>query len=155
MRTGAREERTHNPLPPMESHACMERGQTADTQQRTTNHIALPSRKVSSLIRSDVFNIDAPAIGGIRLNIFLYRLLAKNEPSNTEDIHRTDFQIVFFEYQYLGTIIRKRRYTIKKGLARNFQINLSHDNSFSFTGQNEKEMIISLKQPYRSQIKRE
>ena len=52
----------------MESHAHMERGQTTDKQQRTTNHIALPSRQVSSLISNDVFNINAPANGAIRLN---------------------------------------------------------------------------------------
>ena len=61
-------ERTHNPLPPIESHARTERGQTTDKQQRTTNHIALLSRQVSSLISNDVFNIDAPANGAIRLN---------------------------------------------------------------------------------------
>ena len=41
---------------------------TVDNQQRTTNHIALTSRQVSSLISNDVFNIDAPANGAIRLN---------------------------------------------------------------------------------------
>ena len=59
---------THNPLPPMESHALTERGQTTDNQHRTTNHIALPSRQVSALISNDVFNIDAPANGAVRLN---------------------------------------------------------------------------------------
>ena len=66
--------RTHNPLPPMESHACTKRGQTTDRQQSTTNHIALPSRQVSSLISNDVCNIDAPANGAIRLNINSYAL---------------------------------------------------------------------------------
>ena len=61
-------ERRHVLLPPMESHAHMERGQTTDKQQRTTNHIALPSRQVRSLISNDVFNIDAPANGAICLN---------------------------------------------------------------------------------------
>ena len=62
------EERTHNPLPPMESHARTERGQTTDKHQRTTNHIKLPSRQVSSLIGDGFFNIDAPINGAIRLN---------------------------------------------------------------------------------------
>ena len=61
-------ERKHNLLPPMESHARTERGQTTDKQQRTTNHIALLSRQVSSLISNDVFNINAPDNGAIRLN---------------------------------------------------------------------------------------
>ena len=61
-------ERTHNLLPPMESHARTERGQTTDNQHITTNHISLPSRQVSSLISNDVFNIDATANGAIRLN---------------------------------------------------------------------------------------
>ena len=65
-------ERTHNPLPPMESLSRTERGKTTDKQQRTTNHIALPSRQVSSLIGNDTFNIDAPANGAIRLNMRLY-----------------------------------------------------------------------------------
>ena len=52
----------------MESHALMECGKTKDKKQRTTNHIALPSIQVSSLISNDVFNIDAPANGAIRLN---------------------------------------------------------------------------------------
>ena len=64
-RTG---ERKHNPLLPMESNARTERGQKIDNQQRTTNHIALPIRQVSSLISNDVFNIDAPANGDVRLN---------------------------------------------------------------------------------------
>ena len=67
-------ERTHNPLQPMESHARTERGQTTDKQQRTTNHIALPSRQVSSLISNDVFNINAPANGAIRLNRVFYNM---------------------------------------------------------------------------------
>ena len=62
-------ERTHNPLPPMESLARMEHGQTPDKQQTTTNHIALPSREVSLLISNDVFNINDPVNGDIRLNI--------------------------------------------------------------------------------------
>ena len=61
------EEQTHNPLPPMESHAHTKRGKIIDKQQRTTNHIALPRRQVSSLISNDVFNIDAPANGAIRI----------------------------------------------------------------------------------------
>ena len=44
------------------------RALSADKQHRTTNHIALPSRKVSSLISNEVFNIDAPANGTIRFN---------------------------------------------------------------------------------------
>ena len=52
----------------MESHARTESGQTSDNQQRTTNHIALPSRQVSSLISNDIFNIDDPANGAISLN---------------------------------------------------------------------------------------
>ena len=52
----------------MESHAHTERGKTSDKQQRTTNHIALPSRQVSSLTSNNVFNIDAPTNGAIRLN---------------------------------------------------------------------------------------
>ena len=44
------------------------RARSAYNQQRTTNHIALPSRQVSSLISNDFFNIDAPANGYIRLN---------------------------------------------------------------------------------------
>ena len=44
------------------------RARSADKQQRTTNHITLPSRQVSSLISNDVFNIDAPVNGAIRLN---------------------------------------------------------------------------------------
>ena len=44
------------------------RGQTTDKQQRTNNHIVLPSRQVSSLISNDVFNINASANGDIRLN---------------------------------------------------------------------------------------
>ena len=67
-RTGAQGERTYNPLPPMESQARTERGQTSDNQQRTTNHNTLLSRQVSLLISNDVFNIDAPANGAIRLN---------------------------------------------------------------------------------------
>ena len=55
-------ERTHNPLPPMESHVRTYCSQTTDKQQRTTNHIALVSRQVGSLVSNDVFNIDAPAI---------------------------------------------------------------------------------------------
>ena len=61
-------ERTHNPIPPMESHTRMERGKKTDKQQRITNHIALPSTQVSSIIGNVVFNIDAPANGAIRLN---------------------------------------------------------------------------------------
>ena len=41
---------------------------SADKQQITTNHIALPSRQVSSLISNNVFNIDAPTNGAIHLN---------------------------------------------------------------------------------------
>ena len=41
---------------------------SADNQQRTTNHIVLPSIKISSIISNDVFNIDAPGNGVIRLN---------------------------------------------------------------------------------------
>ena len=44
------------------------RAWSADKQQRTTNHIALPSIQVRSLVSNDVFNIDAPANGTIRLN---------------------------------------------------------------------------------------
>ena len=39
-----------------------------DKEQRNANHIALPSRQVSSLISNDVFNINATAYGAIRLN---------------------------------------------------------------------------------------
>ena len=52
----------------MESHTRTERGQTSDNQHRTTSHIALPSRQVSSLISNDVFNINAPANVAICLN---------------------------------------------------------------------------------------
>ena len=45
------------------------RAQSADKNQRTTNHIALPSRQVGSLISNNVFNVDAPVNGAIRLNI--------------------------------------------------------------------------------------
>ena len=44
------------------------RAQRVDNQKRTTNHIALPSMQVSSLISNDVFNIEAPANGAISLN---------------------------------------------------------------------------------------
>ena len=47
------------------NHTCT---RSADSQQRTTNNIALPSRQVSSLISNYVFNTDAPANGDIRLN---------------------------------------------------------------------------------------
>ena len=52
----------------MESHARMERGQTTDKKHKTTNHIALPSRQVSSLIINDNFNINTPVNGAITLN---------------------------------------------------------------------------------------
>ena len=51
------------------NHTCT---RSADNQQRTNNHIELPSRQVSSLISNGVFNIDAPANGAIRLNKKLY-----------------------------------------------------------------------------------
>ena len=41
----------------------------SENQQRTTNYIELPSRKVSSLISNDVFNIETPVNGAIRINI--------------------------------------------------------------------------------------
>ena len=72
--------RTHNPLPPMESQMRTERGKTTDKQQRTTNHIALPSRQVSSLISNDVFNIYAPANGAIRLDKAQYAEAADISP---------------------------------------------------------------------------
>ena len=53
-------ERTHNLLPLMESHTHTERGQITDKQQRTTNHIALPSRQVSSLISNGVLTSTLP-----------------------------------------------------------------------------------------------
>ena len=81
-------DRTHNPLPPMESHARTERGKTTDKQQRTTNHIALPSRQVSSLISNDVFNINAPANGAIRLN--------KVNPNN--EGYKAKLDTFFFNY---------------------------------------------------------
>ena len=59
---------THNPLPQMESRMCTERGQTTDKKQKTTNYITLSSRQGSSLISNNVFNIDNPANGAIRLN---------------------------------------------------------------------------------------
>ena len=48
------------------------RTQSMDNQQRTTNHIALPSRQASSLISNDIFNIDAPVNVSIRLNRMIY-----------------------------------------------------------------------------------
>ena len=56
----------------MESHPRMESGQTTNKQQRTTYHIALPSRQVSSLISNNVFNIDALSNGAIRINNLKY-----------------------------------------------------------------------------------
>ena len=43
------------------------RARSMDKKQRTTNHNALPILQVSSLISNDVFNIDAPDNGAIRL----------------------------------------------------------------------------------------
>ena len=65
---------THNLLPPRESHARTEHGKTSDNQQRTTNHTTLPSRQLSSLNSDDVFNINAPANGAIRLNRVFYNM---------------------------------------------------------------------------------
>ena len=79
-------ERTHNPLPPMESHTRKERRQTTDKQQRTTNHIALPSRQVSSLIGTNVFNTDATANGAICLNIKLGLKVKREEVESSDSV---------------------------------------------------------------------
>ena len=69
----------------------MERGKTSDKQQRTTNHITLPSRQVSSLISNDVFNIDAPANGAIRLNTNHCLALYKSIGTNVQEVKYSSF----------------------------------------------------------------
>ena len=51
------------------------RARSADNHQRNTNNIALPSRQVKSWSSNDVFNIDTPANGSIRLNSTMIGLL--------------------------------------------------------------------------------
>ena len=63
------------------------RARSADTQQRTTNHIALPSRQVSSSISNDVFNIDAPANGTIHLNTGMIKTKNNMDSHSYKHVH--------------------------------------------------------------------